>query len=260
MANNDGSDLHTIGMAPMHKEEPVFDGAAILSEAGSNSVHVHAEKRTILQTLLDLSVNANEGDMYNAGGTVVDLGRPNSREIVTNNHAVPDGYSSLTVTTASGKQYHAVVEARDEDNDLAFLRVDNIQNSGDIGKGVQFDTTALKPNDAVTELPLRTNAEHPTPLNGTFLREEVRNAESSLPMLPNENPNRPLDLFSVNGKVGDSGAMIFKQKTGRVSAIADAFGSNLVGAIPAWIVQRDLDAIKKGDGTLQNGVRKLFFK
>jgi serine protease Do len=62
--------------------------------------------------------------------------------IVTNNHVVPTGSQSLTVTTSSEKQYTATVVARDTSEDLALLKIKatdlttlTLGNSSDIQVG-----------------------------------------------------------------------------------------------------------------------------
>lgn len=49
--------------------------------------------------------------------------------IMTNKHVVPDGTNSVTVITADGQEYKNVhVVARDPSNDIAFVKIDGVNN------------------------------------------------------------------------------------------------------------------------------------
>lgn len=49
--------------------------------------------------------------------------------VMTNKHVVPDGSSNITITTSDGKEYKDVsVVGRDSVNDVAFLKINNVNN------------------------------------------------------------------------------------------------------------------------------------
>lgn len=70
--------------------------------------------------------------------------------VLTNKHVVPEGTNSVTVITDDGKEYDDVrVIGRDPGNDLAFLKIDGVDNLTPATIG---DSAPVKPGDQVVAI------------------------------------------------------------------------------------------------------------
>jgi serine protease Do len=70
--------------------------------------------------------------------------------VMTNKHVVPDGTNKVTVVTSDGKQYSNVtVVGRDPSNDIAFLKIDGVNNLTPVTVG---DSSGVTPGQQVVAI------------------------------------------------------------------------------------------------------------
>jgi serine protease Do len=70
--------------------------------------------------------------------------------VLTNKHVVPDGTSKVTVVLADGKQYENVkIIGRDPSNDIAFLKIDGVNNLTEATLG---DSSVVEPGQQVVAI------------------------------------------------------------------------------------------------------------
>jgi serine protease Do len=70
--------------------------------------------------------------------------------VITNKHVVPEGTNQVTVITSDGKQYSDVkVLARDPSNDVAFLKIDGVNNLTPAALG---DSNGVEPGQQVVAI------------------------------------------------------------------------------------------------------------
>jgi hypothetical protein len=109
---------------------------ACYEQPKSGSGDVKSVVQKVRPAVVYIETRLAGGDYVYGSGTVID----ESGYILTSNHIVED-VQSATVTFADRRQYEGSVVARDNDKDLALLKV--------AGSGMQFTTVILGDSDAV---------------------------------------------------------------------------------------------------------------
>ncbi len=217
-----------------------FDAAALF-KAHSQSVVRISDKATLGPNILDRTLGS--------GFAIDQLDTANGSacRIATDNHVVAHPSGDAKVNLTNGKAYPFTVELRDEANDLAVLKIENIPAAECLPLNITDKEKPVGPGDPVLKMGARNGDPEFTAgvVETYFRREEAR----GLPLLPGEDKER--SMLSVTTKVnysqgGDSGGPMLDSK-GDVIAVMDAEGPNVIAGTPGHLLLQNLQKLRSTD-------------
>lgn len=217
-----------------------FDAAALF-KAHSQSVVRISEKVSLGPNKLDITLGSGFAIDQ------IDAANGSACRIATDNHVVVNPSSDAKVNLSNGKAYPFTVELRDEANDLAVLKIENIPAAECLPLSITDKETPVGPGDPVLKMGARNGDPEFTAgvVETYFRREEAR----GLPLLPGEDKER--SMLSVTTKVnysqgGDSGGPMLDSK-GDVIAVMDAEGLHTIAGTPGHLLLQNLQELRSTD-------------
>lgn len=227
---------------------PVFDAAALFSQHQKSIVRV-SDKLNLGGNLLDNTLGSGFAIDYlpNSQKAKVTGDQDAACRFATDNHVVAHTSKDAAVELGNGNKYPFTVELRDEANDLAIVRVENVKKDDCHPLELTDQEAPLKPNDPVVKIGARNGSPGFTEgaVETYFTREDAR----GLPLLPGEDKKR--SMLSVLTKSnhangGDSGGPML-DATGKTIAVMDAEGPNVMAGTPAHLLRQHLQKLKATD-------------
>ncbi len=124
--------------------------AGIAKDVSPSVVSINVESKQQVSTLQELFNGGSGGSTAQSAGTGIIIS--NDGVVVTNKHVIPDGTTSVSITTSDGKSYDNVkVLARDPraNVDIAFLKINGVNNLKPAKIG---DSSKMQVGDAVVAI------------------------------------------------------------------------------------------------------------
>ena len=226
---------------------PVFDAAALFSQHQKSVVRV-SDKVDFGGNILDNTVGSGFAIDYLPKSKKAEGNEDAAAcRFATDNHVTARLSKDASLELGNGNKYSFTVELRDQANDLAILRVENVKKEDCHPLEITDQETPLKKNDPVLKMGARNGS--PAFTEGTvetyFIREEAR----GLPLLPGEDKSRPMlsVLTKSNfGQGGDSGGPML-DASGKTIGVMDAEGPSVMAGTPAHFLYKDLQKLKASD-------------
>ncbi|CAN5157693.1 hypothetical protein BH11CYA1_BH11CYA1_07580 [soil metagenome] len=228
---------------------PVFDAAALFNQHKKSVVRV-SDQVNFGGNLLENTVGSGFAIDYLANSPKTETGDQKDSaacRFATDNHVVAHTSKDAALELGNGNKYPFTVELRDEANDLAIVRVENVKKDDCHPLEITDQETPLKAGDPV----LKMGARYGTPgftegnVETYFKREEAR----GLPLLPGEDKNRTMlsALTKTNqAQGGDSGGPML-DATGKTIGVMDAEGPSVMAGTPAHLLLQNLQKLKAND-------------
>ena len=169
--------------------------------------------------------------------------------VVTDNHVVAGSEDELEVKIGNDRGRAAKVVLADQSNDLAIMSIETGADTAAICKPVKIAPPGsfLTGNEvAVVGYPAHSDSLYISQGEslGNIRRSEYRDGDGDeLPLLPGENPDRPIILMRMHVEGGNSGSALYNGNS-EVGAVLDAGDSNkLKSAFATPITQEQIDSL-----------------
>jgi S1-C subfamily serine protease len=228
---------------------PVFDAAALFSQHQKSIVRV-SDKVNLGGNLLDNTVGSGFAIDYlpkSQKGDSTGNKEEAACRFATDNHVVANTSKDAALELGNGNKYPFTVELRDEANDLAIVRVENVKKDDCHPLEITDQEAPVTKDDPVLKMGARNGSPGFTEgkVETYFKREEAR----GLPLLPGEDKNRSmLSVLTKSNQAngGDSGGPML-DATGKTIAVMDAEGPNVMAGTPAHLLRQHLQKLKATD-------------
>ncbi|MFA7335841.1 MAG: serine protease [Candidatus Obscuribacterales bacterium] len=169
--------------------------------------------------------------------------------VVTDNHVVAGSEDELEVKIGNDRLRAAKVAVADPSNDLAIMSIETGADTAAICKPVKIAPPGFSsPEDEVAVVGYPAHSESLYISQGANLgiirRKDYRDGDGDeLPVLPGENPDRPILLMRMHVEGGNSGSAVYNGKS-EVGAVLDGGDSNkLNSAFATPITQEQIDSL-----------------
>ncbi len=225
-----------------------FDANALFNQHKKSIVRV-SDKINLAGNVLDNTVGSGFAIDFLPGQSADGSNDSNKDacRFATDNHVVAHASSAATLELGNGNRYPFTVELKDEANDLAIVRVENVKKDVCHPLEITDQETPLKPNDPVLKMVAREGS--PGFTEGTVETYFIREQAAGLALLPGEDKKRTMLSALTKSNLsqgGDSGGPML-DASGKTIAVMDAEGPHVMAGTPAHLLLKNLQKLKAND-------------